>query len=309
MRKLFSLLFALLFVAVFSVVRLFPRAAFSYALPARGEGEMRLHFLDVGQGDCTVVEFPDGSAMVVDAGNGSRENDELLTRYLRGLHIQSPLLVFTHADADHCGGFPAIIRTFGAEKLFLPVLSSADSSYRNTVEAAIAAGVPTEILTRYGGGEHAGASWSCISPRSAEEEDANDSSAVLYLSYAGVGALLCGDISGTREKFLLTEYSLFAGIYDSGGRTVRLEDTKILKVAHHGSGTSSTGEWLSLLGAETAIVSCGRGNSYGHPALEATERLAASGARIFRTDELGCVMVTVSQDGTYRTEWNYFERA
>ncbi len=305
-KKLASFLFALIFLAVCSVVRLLPRAAFSYALPARETGELRVHFLDVGQGDCTVAEFPDGSALIVDAGDGSREHNERIERYLGGLSFSSLTAVATHADSDHCGGFSAVLEKFGAEKLWLPVLPSEGSAYLGMIGAAAQKGIPTETLTRYTGatcGE--GSYWTCISPRMQGEDDENDASAVLYLSHAGVGVLLCGDISAARERLLYEEYTLFAGIFDGTDRPVRLENTKILKVAHHGSDSSSSEEWLSLLGAETAVVSCGRGNRYFHPAGGAAERLLTSGARIYRTDELGCIMVTVSVDGTCRTEWGY----
>ena len=89
------------------------------------------------------------------------------------------------------------------------------------------------------------------------------------------------------------------GLFDSGEYRVRLEETDILKLSHHGSASSNTAEWLALLSPEKAVVSCGKGNNYGHPAPEALARAEAAGAEVFRTDELGDIVLSV-KGGEYR---------
>ena len=281
-------------------------ALFEYFLPlktllpaARTNGageEMRVHFLDVGQGDCTVVEFADGEVLVVDAGDGSFEHENALVRYLKGLRAKEIFIAVTHADVDHYGGFTELLSCFRVKRAYLPAMESARPEYRNFLSAVRNAGCETQTLSRYTAiGAKAGGYVCCISPYSEGEENDNDASAVLWLSYGGVNILLGGDISAARERLLLREYALGEGVFDCGKLPVRLEDTHILRVSHHGSAYSSCAEWLEFLNAETAVISCGRGNSYEHPAAGAVKRIAETGAEIYRTDELGHVTVGISE--------------
>ena len=274
-------------------------------IPARAEGEMRVHFLDVGQGDSTILEFPDGACLLVDAGDGSSDHQLKLNRYLRGLKPASLEVVATHVDADHCGGIAPVIETFGATKLWLPAVPSENAVYRNAVAAAEEKGAETEILTRYRAIPGAcGAYAVCISPYSLGEDDPNESSAVLYVSYQDVQILLGADIPAARERLLVREYALDETIFDSGSYAVRLDEVDVLRVSHHGSSTSSSEEWLSLLSPDIAVISCGRGNRYAHPASEAVARLAAYVGEIYRTDELGDIVLGVTSDGYTVTAGN-----
>lgn len=276
---------------------------------AKEEGEVRIHFLDVGQGDCEIVELPDGSALIIDSGDGSWQNNNHILQYLKNLHISTIFLIITHADSDHCGGAAALLEDKRAETVYLPVLPASMGIYEAISQNAEAQGAEVKTLTRYDVIDRAGAYAVCISPYSVNESERNDSSTVLYFSYAGVNVLFGGDISEERENRLVNEQILSEEIgenlFDSGSYAVRLRNTDILKVSHHGSETSSSWAWLELLSPKTAVVSCGRGNAYGHPTGGAISRLSAVGAEVFRTDELGDVMVTISKDGTYTTEYGY----
>ena len=266
---------------------------------ARGEGEMRLHFLSVGQGDCTVVEFPDGDVLVVDAGDGSFLSNNEIVRYLRGLDFTALTLAVTHADSDHFGGMSELLRLFRVERVYLPVLAEQTSAYERFLAAVAQEGCEADTLVRYDViSRPSGAYAVCISPHAAEETDENQSSTVLYLSYGGVNVLLGADMPAERERLLAAEYALYEGIFDSGTFRVRLEETDLLKVSHHGSAGASDGAWLSLLSPAAAVISCGEGNPYRHPAGEALERLAEAGAQIYRTDELSHIVVTI-RDGGY----------
>ena len=272
------------------------------ALPSREEGEMRLHFLSVGQGDCTIAEFPDGDALVIDAGDGSFASNNELVRYLKGLDVSALTLVATHADVDHFGGFSEILRLFEVEKVWLPVLGAQTDAYARFLAAVEREGCETDTLVRYDViTRPSGAYFVCISPHASGETDENESSATLFFSYGGVEALLCSDMSTARENDLLGELALGEDIFDSGEYAVRLRETDILKVAHHGSAGASGEEWLSCLSPETAILSCGAGNAYRHPAGETLARLAQAGAQIYRTDELGHIIVHIG-DGGYTVE-------
>lgn len=266
-------------------------------IPARRDGELRLHFLDVGQGDCTVVEFPDGDVLVVDAGDGAFEHDNDIIRYLRGLAPQSLTLVVTHADADHYGGMAEILQTFRADTVYLPQIGSETDAYRRLLDAVDREDCTQDTLVRYRSIVNgSGAYLVCISPHAAGETDGNEASAVLYLEYEGVRVLLSSDISAAREASLLAEYALSDTVFDSGSLAVSLDGIDILKVAHHGSADATGDDWLACLRPETAVISCGKGNTYGHPAAATVDRLFRAGSDIYRTDELGTIVVSIFEN-------------
>ena len=117
--------------------------AFAYSpnLPPRGEGELRVHFIDVGQGDCTVLEFPDGKTMIVDGGDGRAETHMRVLGYCRGLGIDTfDWALLTHADSDHAGGLDDALNYFGADTVFLPAAGTEGEGYREVRLAAERAG-------------------------------------------------------------------------------------------------------------------------------------------------------------------------
>ncbi len=272
----------------------FPRLLPALPLPVREAGETRVHFLSVGQGDCTIVESSEGDVLVVDAGDGSFRNNGKIVRYLKGLRPERLSVLVTHADRDHYGGMEAILDCFSVTRCYLPVLASDNEHYSAFLEAVEREGCEQTALTRYKFSESGTASFTCISPTAASETDENDSSAVLYLDCGGVRILLCGDITSSREKLLAEEYSLDETFFDSARVKVRLDHVDILKAAHHGSADSSSAEWLSLLSPAALILSAGAGNPYKHPSGEAMARFRAASpqGKIYRTDELGDLIVS-----------------
>lgn len=301
LKRALPALCALVLVLVIALVHLF--VPLSSLLPAermepREEGELRVHFLDVGQGDCTVIEFPSGDVVLIDAGDGSFFNRIHTVRYLKALAPAHLTMVLTHADADHYGGFEALVQAFGADAFYLPAAGEDTPEYAALLDAVERSGAETGVMTRYGViADRSGAYLACISPRSLDDEEGNEASSVFYLRYEGVGVMLAGDISSAVEHRLVRENALLEGIFDCGDFRVRPEETEILKVSHHGSAYSSCAEWLSLLSPEAAVVSCGAGNSFSHPSPEALGRISAAGAEIYRTDELGDVIVGIHEGG------------
>lgn len=300
-KKYLSALAVFLFVLALTLVSLFAplRGLLPAAkLPARQAGELRVHFLNVGEGDCSIVEFPDGALLVIDAGNGSFANGNKVLRYIKGLEYTSLSYLPTHADIDHYGGFAQLATYYGADAVYLPVIGDGGKEYRRFLSAIESQECRIETLTRYGVVENgSGAYIVCISPYSQGETDENDASAVLYLEYAGVRMLFCADITSVRERRLMRDYALMEGIFDAKGHRVRLERIDVMKTAHHGSDESSCAEWLELLSPREAIISCGAGNRYDHPSRGAVARIAKSGACISRTDELGDIVMGVTENG------------
>ena len=284
-----------LFRAVFFAFVPFRLLLPAYKLAPRGEGELRLHFLDL-EGGVTIVEFPDGEALVVNAGGGLFKDDNTLCRYLRALDIESVSVLATTGASSHVGGMPAVYEVFDVQTTYLPATSSGTGAYSRFTASMQKEGCRAERLTRYGVIENSSGAWAvCLSPYSTEEEATKEEcSIVLFLSYAGVNVVLAGDVTQKRERRLIEEYQTDKSVFDSGGHKVRLEDTKILCVSSHGSDSGSSENWLSTLGPSASVICC---NQNERPSDSALNRIARYSENIYRTDELGATMITIKNGG------------
>lgn len=285
---------------------LVPAASWKYyfVLPKAGEradGEMRVHFVDVGQGDSTIIELPDGKIMLIDGGSSSVSSTNAVMRYLNALDIQSiDYLVVTHADEDHCGGLEEVVRYKEVKTAFLPTSEPTENTDFAALYAALTEkNVHCEISSRSVclDGDGAYPYTLCfLYPYSYQSEalgGENEDSAVVWLDYKGVSALFTGDAPLETEEILMRDDSLF-GVFTERG--VTLQSTEILKVAHHGSDSATSREFVDYLGVETAVISCGE-NEYGHPSQTVVEALQDTDS--YRTDRDGSVCITVKEDGTY----------
>ena len=264
--------------------------------PVRQDG-LRLTFLDVGQGDGTVIEA-DGCTVMVDGGSSDvpgagqyRIEPFLLSQGIAHLD----LIAVTHADADHYSGILEILTMIAthrtaitADCLLLPAVAGTlreEEGYQALIAAAQRAGIPVRY-GKAGDGITAGNMKIRVlgpdAPDRQKEAEANAQCLILSVSYGEFDALLTGDVCGEGEK-KLTE-------------TVRQEGKtyEVLKVAHHGARSSTPEEFLQAVRPSFAILSCGRGNRYGHPHKEVMERAEAMGCEIRRTDREGCITVSVS---------------
>lgn len=279
----------------------------------RQSGEARIHFLDVGQGDCTLLELPDGKVMLIDGGDMQPSTERTVLRYFNALKIDViDYLVITHADEDHCGTLDVVLKHKKVLNAYLPPTFPVDGTEYDEVYNAILKEKCNVIYTsRTAKGlgcdnENYPYELSFLYPYQfdveqalngkTEIEDDNDFSAVLYFDYQNVGTLFASDISAEIEEKLMFDNEL--GVFEN--RAFDLTSTEILKVAHHGSKYSTSAEWLRYLQTKTAVISCGAGNSYGHPADELLTRLYQSQADVWRTDQDGSVMITISPSGEYR---------
>jgi competence protein ComEC len=252
--------------------------------------------------------------MIIDGGEKSAQSTVL--NYARTLGMKKvDYLVVSHTDSDHCGGLTQIAKEMQIGEAYLPfdsLAASASKTYTAVYENIMDNALAIRYSERYDvidGGE-AGYYMVFLSPYAEEAYNgtlpaSNDSSSVIWLDYYGTDALFTGDISASVERQLLSEWQLDPTIFN-GEKAVLLESTEILKVAHHGSQYSSSADWLELLNFQTAVISCGADNTYGHPRQETLERLSATSpaAKIYRTDELGSIIVTMHDDGTYDVEWS-----
>lgn len=262
----------------------------------RAEGELRMHFIDVGQGDCTVIELPDGKVMMIDGGDNSATTKKQILRYLNALKIDViDYLIITHADRDHCGGIDEVVKWKKVLNAYLPTASKTEDGEYAEAYAALAESecnlVQASRLTAFPQSDERLYTLAFLYPYAESEyENDNAASSVLWLDYMGVSALFMGDAPQEVETLLVRDDKL--GFLETIG--VELDSTEIVKVAHHGSGYSSSSAFLEYLNVETAVVSCGKDNPYGHPSDRVLTDLKAVGASVYRTDEDGHIITTIS---------------
>ena len=252
-------------------------------------GEVRVHFIDVGQGDCILIEGG-GEAVLIDAGENDK-GDEVLG-YLDSIGVDKiDLAAGTHPHSDHIGGMDTVLEGMPAGRLMLSDVPDSivptTRTYLDLLDAAEAADV--EMFYGYPGDQIAvcGGVLSVLGPVE-DYGDLNNESLVLRFDYGESSFLFTGDQEADAEEDLL-----------ASGADV---DADILKAGHHGSGTSSSEEFLAAVSPQAAVIECGEGNEYGHPHLEVLERLEALPAKVYRTDLDGSVVVTTGGDGNYRFE-------
>lgn len=322
-KRIFACVFAALMLAATIFAVCIPPKEWKYRiktpdLQKRADGELRMHFLDVGQGDCTLIELPDGKIMLIDGGNGQRDVTADILRYMNALKIDTiDYLVVTHADNDHCGGLQEIIKQKEVVNAYLPPIypEKAEGAYYSFFKELCKRKCAWEYASRTvhlnGTGKYPYV-LSFLYPYLRTEEEmlrdeypleTNALSSVVWLDYKGVSAAFMGDATLDVEEKLIRDDRL--QVLDGYG--VELTSTDIVKVSHHGSNDATSLQLLNYMQAKTAIISCGIGNLYGHPHEETLQRLRLANVDVHRTDKVGTIIVTVSPTGSYQTIHPFFE--
>jgi len=257
------------------------------------KGGLSVTALYVGQGDGLVLELPGYGACLVDGGSSDRKNvgKNVICAYLKYQGISRVEMIFlSHPDTDHVSGLTDILAD-EAIRVGGIAISDAGSDWTEILSLAESYDVPVyhvsagdEILLSRGKVElevlYPAEGRKARAGGSSPDEAGNEASMVLKLSYDDVSMLFTGDIGADAE------------------RSVDWPDVDILKVQHHGSKNGCTEAFLEQAQPETAIISAGIGNSYGHPHEETLRRLNAAGAAVYRTDQLGAVTIEI-RDGSY----------
>ena len=246
--------------------------------------EAEIHFIDVGQGDATLITC-DGHSMLIDAG----ENDKgtALQLYLTKQGIEKlDYLVLTHPDADHIGGADVMITKFDIGSVFMSDYEKDNKTYRDVLQALEYRGLDWSVPEPGESYALGSGSITFLAPVS-EYTDPNNSSIALLFCNGKNSFLFTGDAQEEAEMDILGEgFSVRADVYKAG---------------HHGSDTSSCEEFLRAVKPKYAVISCGEGNSYGHPHSGVLNSLRAMGVKLFRTDEQGSIIAR--SDGEVIT-WN-----
>ena len=237
------------------------------------EGEMEVHFIDVGQADCALLASG-GRFMLIDGGNN--DDADRITSYLKNAGVKTlDIVVGTHPHEDHIGSLDAAIENFDVGAVYMPDVAVDTKTYRDVIEAVSEKGLqvkhpePGDVL------DFNGLPVEIFGPVK-EYSNLNNDSIVLRVSVGETAFLFTGDVETDAE------YDILEQGFDI--------DADVLKVSHHGSASSSVEEFLAYTDADYAVISVGVGNSYNHPEAVTLKRLQNYGMKIFRTDQQGTIV-------------------
>jgi competence protein ComEC len=276
-----------------AVIVLWPESA------SVSQGLLEVTAIDVGQGDSLLVVNPKGRTMLIDAGGpvgGVTEaaaassvfdiGEDVVSPYLwsRGIR-RLDILVLSHAHSDHMGGMAAVMRSFRPKELWVSIDPNSEA-YRMLLEEAATLNV---TLRHYHAGDFVDWDGTRVSVLAPDPDyrnvgpPVNNDSLVLRVEYGASSVLLEGDAEAPSEQAMVAH--------------TLVSPVTLLKVGHHGSRSSTTPAFLAAAAPKDAVVSVGRGNTFGHPRFEVIERIAASGAKLYRTDESGATTFLLDRDG------------
>lgn len=231
-------------------------------------GSFTAHYLDVGQGDSILLELPNSECMLIDSGENYHGKG--IIDYITALgYSKIDYLVATHPHSDHIGSMAYIVRNFDIGEIYMPKVGTNTSTYESLLKAiqkkelkvhSAAAGM--NIF------DSQGLSIDIIAPVTIVENDLNNCSIVMKAVYGSTSFLFTGDAETKEFNTITADMS-----------------ADVLKVGHHGSKTSTTEEVLSRVKPTTAVISCGKDNTYGHPHKSTIKYLNAIDCKIYRTDE------------------------
>ena len=254
-------------------------AAVAVAAPGATPGLLKVHFIDVGQGDSILIQTVAGANVLIDGGPETAGS--AVINYLKKAGVASlDAVIATHPHEDHIGGLVGIMETFKVAAFYMPNAAHTTAAFRDMVAAVKASGA-RRIEAKAGvnlGLE--GVTATMLGPLGTKYAQLNDFSAVLRLDYGTTSFLFMGDAEGVSEGQLLA-----AG----------LGHATIVKVSHHGSGSPTSQGFLKRVSPQYAVICVGAGNTHGHPDPLTISRLVKGGVAVYRTDLNGTI--TASSDG------------
>lgn len=258
--------------------------------PVIPEGELEVHFLDVGNADCILVRQGD-KTMLIDAGEA--DDQERIPKYLQQHGVQKlDLVIATHPHADHIGAMAAIIEQYPIGRFVMSFMTDEATPttrvYTKMLEALDSQNVTVDEAVPGTVYELGTARLQILAPFESVDE-ANDVSVVCRLSFGNRAFVFTGDTGkGVEKQMLDSTYTLRADV---------------LKLSHHGSNSGNSERFLYEVNPQYAVITCGEGNSYGHPHQEVVNRLQRQNIRSYRSDIHGAIVFTTDGDSlTVETE-------
>lgn len=240
-------------------------------------GILKVHFIDVGQADSILIQNNE-QAMLIDAGNNS--DSDAVVSYIKAQNIKRlDYVVGTHPHEDHIGGLDSVIKSFDIGIVYMPKVMNTTKTFLDVLSAVKEKGLkvtaPKPNVSFELGGD---AICTIIAPNGSSYGSLNDYSIVIKLTHGENSFLFTGDAEEISEKEAIEKgFSLVANV---------------LKIAHHGSNSSTIQEFLDQVNPKYAIISVGEGNKYGHPDKKVMDRLKDRGTIVYRTDKNGTIVAT-----------------
>lgn len=240
---------------------------------------LKVHFIDVGQGDCMLLSF-NNHHMLIDSG--TLESSDNLIKYLKKNNIKKfDYVLATHPHDDHIGSMKYIIKEFKIDNFYAPKVVSEESSFEDMVNYLRMKNLKIKTA-RNGVNFNLGDMIHCeiFSPIRSNYDNLNNYSAVLKVSYGDISFLFMGDAELESELDILKEKADV--------------NSTVLKVGHHGSNTSTSELFLKKVSPKIAIISCGKHNMFNHPSKDILKRLIDVNAKVYRTDIDGTIILTTN---------------
>ncbi len=250
-------------------------------------GELKVHFVDVGQGDCEIIQLSDGRNIIIDGGSNS--NERKLIEKILALDIDRfDYVIATHPHEDHIGGLDEVIRYFDVGCVYMPDKVSNTKAFEELLDVIEDKNV---TVKRAKAGEalikHRRVRLVLVAPTEDRYADTNNYSAVARLTFGDCNFLFTGDAESVSEKLILKSRAKIKA--------------DVLKVGHHGSSTSTTKDFFEKIQPRYAVIEVGVNNKYGHPHTETLQTLSET--EIYRTDIHGDItMVCDGKDIKITTE-------
>ena len=224
------------------------------------ENLLRVHFLDVGQGDAILIETPSNHQILIDAGRGIQVLNALDT-ILQANDRDIDITVMTHPDEDHIGGFVPIFERYAVNTVIQSFIASESNVYKQVTSAIKREGAVTYTIRQAYSFLFDNVQFDILWPIGTEVTETNAASIVLLITYNNTEILLTGDVPTEVEEFLIESFPK------------KLNNIEILKVGHHGSKTSTSESFLNHTKPNIIIHSAGENNSHGHPHKETINRI------------------------------------
>lgn len=235
---------------------------------------LSVHFIDVGQGDSTLISC-EGENMLIDGG--TPDEAQKVENYLKSQGVNTlSYVIGTHPHDDHIGGLVGVLGKYQADNVILSGVTTTTKTFErllNTISDKQSGIIKSKVGNTYNLGS---AQFTILAPL-AEYDELNDMSVVIRLTYKNNSFLFMGDASSISERDMLSRYKDLSA--------------DVIKIGHHGSKTATSADFLNAVHPSMAVISVGRGNSYGLPSSEVVRRVKKSGAKLFRTDYDGTVVI------------------